>query len=44
MRHRDAFKRMMENAKLKKMDMIICASVSRFARNVTDCLEQVSQL
>lgn len=44
MRHRDEFKRMIQNAKLKKMDMIICASVSRFARNVSDCLEQVAEL
>ena len=44
MRHRDEFKRMIQNAKLKKFDMIICASVSRFARNVSDCLDQVLEL
>ena len=44
MRHRDQFKQMLRDAKDKKMDMIICASVSRFARNVQDCLEQVSEL
>ena len=44
MRHRDEFKRMIENARQKKFDMIICASVSRFARNVSDCLDQVLEL
>lgn len=44
MRHRDAFRRMIDNAKQKKMDLIICASVSRFARNISDCLEQVAEL
>lgn len=41
---RPAFQQMLEDARQKKMDMIICASVSRFARNVTDCLDQVSEL
>ena len=44
LRHRDAFNRMMENAKLQKMDLILCASVSRFARNMSDCMEQLSRL
>ncbi|MBQ6365870.1 MAG: recombinase family protein [Oscillospiraceae bacterium] len=44
LRHRDDFKRMMENAQQKKMDLILCASVSRFARNISDCLEQVALL
>ena len=44
MRHREEFKRMLRDAKDKKMDMIICASVSRFARNVSECLEQISEL
>lgn len=39
LRHRDAFKRMMQDAKDKKMDLILCASISRFARNVSDCIE-----
>lgn len=41
LRHRDAFKRMMQDAKDKKMDLILCASVSRFARNISDCIEQL---
>lgn len=44
LRHRDDFKRMMESAQQKKMDLILCASVSRFARNISDCLEQVALL
>lgn len=44
LRHRDAFRRMMEDAEQQKMDLILCASVSRFARNVADCLEQVAEL
>lgn len=41
LRHRDAFKQMMRDAKDKKMDLILCASVSRFARNVSDCIDQL---
>ena len=44
LRHRDEFNRMMESAAHKKMDLILCASVSRFARNISDCLEQVALL
>lgn len=44
LRHRDEFNRMMLNAADKKMDLILCASVSRFARNMSDCLEQISLL
>ena len=44
MRKRDRFKKMMEDAAAKKMDLILCASVSRFARNVSDCIEQVRTL
>ena len=43
-RHREAFRRMMQDAKLGKFDMIICASVSRFARNVSDCMDYVANL
>ena len=41
MRKRTEFLRMIEDAKEKKMDLILCASVSRFARNVSDCMEQI---
>lgn len=44
MKHRDAFKRMLQDAAEKKMDLILCASVSRFARNMTDCMEQIDNL
>ena len=42
LRKRDAFKRMMRDAKDQKMDLIICASISRFARNFSDCMTQMS--
>ncbi len=44
MKHRHEFKRMLQDAAEKKMDLILCASVSRFARNMTDCMEQIDNL
>ena len=44
MRKRTEFLRMIQDAKEKKMDLILCASVSRFARNVSDCMEQIREL
>ena len=44
LRKRDAFKRMMRDAKDQKMDLIICASISRFARNFLDCMTQIAAL
>jgi len=41
---RPDFLQMMKDAKEQKIDMILCASVSRFARNVTDCLDQINKL
>ena len=41
---RKAFKKMLEDAAQKKMNMIICASVSRFARNISDLIEEVRKL
>lgn len=35
---------MMIDAKHKKIDLVICASVSRFARNFSDCITQISEL
>jgi len=35
---RDEFKRMLEDCKLGKIDLIITKNVSRFSRNVVDCL------
>lgn len=43
-KHRDAFNKMMKDAREGKFDMIICASVSRFARNVSDCIDYVTEL
>lgn len=43
-RKRTEFRQMLEDAADKKMDLILCASVSRFARNVSDCMEQVRKL
>lgn len=41
---RPAFKEMLEDAAAKKMDLIVCASVSRFARNISDLIEEVRKL
>lgn len=42
--HRPAFQQMIKDALNGEMDMIICASVSRFARNISQCLDYVSEL
>lgn len=44
MKRRTEFKQMLKDAADQKFDTILCASVSRFARNVTDCIEQVKHL
>ena len=41
---RPEFKRMLEDASKKKLDLIVCASVSRFARNISDLIEEVRKL
>lgn len=41
---RKDFKRMIADAKDKKMDLILCASVSRFARDISDCVEHIRLL
>ncbi len=43
-KHRDAFNQMMIDAGNKDIDLILCASVSRFARNMSDCMNWVRQL
>ena len=43
-KHRKDFKRMMADAAASKMDLILCASVSRFARDISDCMEQIRKL
>ncbi len=42
--HRDAFVRMIEDCHAAKIDLIVTKSVSRFARNVLDCIGYVRQL
>lgn len=42
--HRDAFIRMMQDCKEGKIDLIVTKSVSRFARNIIDCISYVRQL
>ncbi len=41
---RPQFLQMLEDAKEQKFDLILCASVSRFARNVAECLEEITRL
>lgn len=43
-RHRMAFNQMIEDCKDGKIDMIITKSISRFARNVVDCVSTVRLL
>ena len=42
--HRDEFNRMIADCRAGKVDMIITKSVSRFARNVVDCISTVRML
>lgn len=44
LQHRDAFMRMISDCKAGKIDLIVTKSVSRFARNVLDCIGYVRQL
>ena len=44
LKHRDAFNQMIADAKAGKLDMIITKNVSRFARNITDCIGIVRDL
>lgn len=42
--HRDAFNRMIADCEAGKIDLIITKSVSRFSRNITDCIGIVRNL
>ncbi len=42
--HRDAFVRMIDDCRAGKLDLIVTKSVSRFARNVVDCIRYVREL
>lgn len=44
LQHRDAFIRMINDCQSGKIDMIITKSVSRFARNVLDCIGYIRKL
>ena len=41
---RPEFKQMLEDAAKKEMDLIVCASISRFARNISTLVEEVRKL
>ena len=38
------FRKMIKAARQKKIDIILCKSISRFARNTVDCLDYVREL
>lgn len=44
LRHRDSFIQMIDDCAAGKIDMIITKSVSRFARNIMDCIGTVNKL
>lgn len=44
LQHRDQFKLMIEDCKKGQIDLIVTKSVSRFARNVVDCIGYVREL
>lgn len=44
LQHRDAFKHMIDDCKNGGIDLIVTKSVSRFARNVVDCIGYVRDL
>lgn len=44
LQHRDEFNRMIEDCKAGKIDLIVTKSVSRFARNIVDCIAKVREL
>lgn len=44
LQHRDEFIRMIQDCKDGKIDLIVTKSVSRFARNIMDCIAKVREL
>ena len=44
LKHRDSFNRMIADCKAGKIDLIVTKSVSRFARNLVDCIDYVRKL
>lgn len=43
-KNRTQFNKMIRRCKQKKIDLILCKSISRFARNTVDCLEYIREL
>ena len=43
-RKRKEFNRMIRLCRQKKIDLVLCKSASRFARNTVDCLEYIREL
>ena len=43
-KNRTQFNKMIRAARRKKIDIILCKSISRFARNTVDCLDYVREL
>lgn len=44
MKHRTDFNRMIADCRLGKIDLIVTKSISRFARNIVDCIDTIRQL
>ena len=44
LRHRDSFNRMIEDCEAGKIDTVLTKNVSRFARNIMDCIGTVNRL
>lgn len=44
LKHRDSFNRMIADCMAGKIDMIVTKSVSRFSRNILDCIGTVNEL
>lgn len=44
LKHRDSFNRMIRDCRAGKIDLIVTKSVSRFARNIVDCISIVREL
>ncbi len=43
-KNRKEFNKMIRRCKQKKIDLVLCKSISRFARNTVDCLEYIREL
>ena len=43
-KNRKEFNKMIRKCRQKKIDLVLCKSISRFARNTVDCLEYIREL